>query len=217
MFPFMCFVLLVSLEGLKAKNTAAAPSTNGSEQEISSSTQTNKNETTPMTTAISTSTATVKSASVTLCTTNSEKDQSTQQTNCLFNLKDSKEMLLWSIISLLLLICLLLLVILCLVCKRCRSTRHNYEVVNKSPTTARRNSVNGGPSETDIMLKGCSSVKVETETTPDESQKPEEVGGASSGTENQVPGEESKKSANDTSETGTTQEFDQSGGKDLTE
>lgn len=67
------------------------------------------------------------------------------------------------------------------------------------------------------MLKDCTSVKVETETTPGQSQKPEEVGGAGAGAEpkNQVSGKEDNNSANDTGETAPTQEVVQSGETDL--
>lgn len=158
------------------------------------------------TTHLTDSTSNVKQAS----------DQSSKETDCLINLKDKKEMALWLMITLLLLICFLLLVIIvCLTCKCFRGIRNDKLVVTKSSKITRRNSLNGGPSETDIMLKDCSSVKVEIETTTDESQEPEEVGGATAEVGNQVSTKENKNSPNVTSETTPTQEFDQSGETDL--
>lgn len=190
MYHFVCFILLVSLEGLRADNSTNISTT-----------------VTVKTTAVITSKnpSILSALSTPPQSTSTSKSQTIKQHDCLFNLKDSKEMFLFSIISLLLLICLFLLVITCLVCKRCRGARSDELVVMKSSTITRRNNVNGGPSETDIMLKGCGSVNVEIEAALEESQ------------DNGVSGEEHKNSANESGEVAPTHEDEQAGEPDQKE
>lgn len=211
MYHFVCFILLVSLEGLRAQEngTASVASTNPlinssttdavTSLYITSNSVTHKNPTARKSSTISTSKQTAVQST------------SSDQTGFLFNLADMPKLTLLLIIVSLVLLCLFLLVIImCLACGCCRRGSNSKMVVTKSSATIRRNSANGGPSETDILLKDSNSVKVEIETTPDEPQEPEELGGAAAEVGNQVSTEENKNSANDTSETAPTQEGDRS-------
>ncbi|KAF4082348.1 hypothetical protein AMELA_G00150390 [Ameiurus melas] len=206
MYHFVCFILLVSLEGLQGNGTTSYTSTNIT---------TNVSITTPVNSSNTTSQSYSSKQTSTEMTSTSKQTsvqpRPSDDTDCLFNLKYEKDIFIWSMIGSLILICLLLLVIImCLACKCCRRVKNGEMVVTKSSATIRRNSANGGPSETDILLKDRTSVKVEMETTPDEPQEPEELGGAAAEIENQVSKEENKNSANDTSENAPTQEGGQS-------
>lgn len=208
MYHFVCFILFVSVNGQKPSDTIPSSFSSASNPTVSTNASVQTFQTNPMTRDKPTATPTVPA---TVSKTEQTPGQSSMGTGCLINLKDKKEMTLWLMIVVLSLICfLLLIIIMCLTCKCCRGTKNNELVVTKSPQITRSNSENGGPSETDIMLKDCSSVKVEIEATEDESQVPEEVGGATAKVGNQVSTEENKNSADVTSETTPTQEVDQS-------
>ncbi|XP_053502191.1 uncharacterized protein LOC128620866 isoform X2 [Ictalurus furcatus] len=213
MYHFVCFILLVSLEGLRAQE-------NGTTIEASTSLFTNSPTADFVTSSYRPSntpkqTSTTKSSSISTSKQTAVQPTTSDQTGCLFNLKDMTKMTLLLIIVSLILICpFLLVIIMCLARRCCRRGSSSKMVVTKSPTTSRRNSANGGPSETDILLKDSNLVKVEIETTPDKPQEPEELGGAAAEVGNQVSTDENKNSANDTSETAPTQEGDQSDGTD---
>ncbi|KAI5624491.1 hypothetical protein C0J50_16013 [Silurus asotus] len=207
----MCFILLVSLEGLKANvnNTSVSPMT------LSAKVTEENNSISSLSKApTQTSTSFVPTTTSTTLSTTKEKQRPTkvtQKEDCLIDLGNKKEMTLWMMIALLGLISFLLLVIiLCMACKCSQGTRKGELVLMKSSTRTKKNSVNGGPSENEVMLKECSSVKVEVETTPDENQEPEEEGGAAANMENQDSGEENKNSDNDISKATLTQEAEQS-------
>ncbi|XP_058267032.1 uncharacterized protein LOC131366535 [Hemibagrus wyckioides] len=217
MYPFVCFILLVSLEGIKTDHNKTNDVTTMSNK--NEETDANNSVETPVTMYINSNETptTVHTSSTGTCNTNSYCQTNAnciKASDCLINLVNMKENLLFFIIAFLLLVCiLLLLIIMCLACKRCRGVRNDKMVIMKS---SRRSSVNGGPSEVEVRY---SSVKVEIETTPDEEQErtpEEEVGGAAAEVRNQV--KENQNSASDTtetSETAPTQEVDQSGQTDL--
>ncbi|TSM28213.1 hypothetical protein Baya_6995 [Bagarius yarrelli] len=184
MYHLVCFILILSLKGIKTANSDPEPSDKSDNNET----------TTPIPTTMFKTSANPKTVQV--------QSTTTKTADCLLRLSNTKELLLFLIIALLSLICLLLLVIImCLSFKRCRGFRKDKMIVMKSSRTTRRTSVNGGLSETDLMLKDCSSVKVEIETTPDVAQKPEKEERKPADEVNQVNIEKKEISANDTTET----------------
>lgn len=209
MYHFVCFILFVSMNGQKSSATTPSSFSSASNPTVSTNASVQMLQTNPVTRDNKHTTKPTELA--TISKTEQTPGQSSMGTGCLINLEDKKEVTLWLMIAVLSLICfLLLIIIMCLTCKCCQDAKNDELVVMKSPKITRSNSENGGPSETDIMLKDCSSVKVEIEATEDESQVPEEVGGATAKVGNQVSTEENKNSADVTSETTPTQEVDQS-------
>ncbi|KAK3521694.1 hypothetical protein QTP70_015570 [Hemibagrus guttatus] len=224
MYHFVCFILVVSLEGIKTQS----PNSTTNDVSNTTSSQHPTADITPNNFGYSTNTSTMmytnnkemptsKSTNTNSnCQTTADKPNSNKQADCLIGLTNIKEMLPFFITAFLSVVCiLLLLIIMCLACKSCRGVRNDKMVVMKS---SRRSSVNGGPSELEVRY---SSVKVEIETTPDEEQErtpEEEVGGAAAEVGVQVSAKENTNSANDTTETietAPTQKVDQSGQTDL--
>ncbi|XP_027014293.2 uncharacterized protein LOC113650266 [Tachysurus fulvidraco] len=196
MYHFVCFVLLVSLEGIKTSTQTTSIEHTVSQMDTATMTYKGPSDHKGMLAQTMGSKPSSKPPSKPPSEPPSEL--TSEPSSCLIDLKDKKDVLLFSANALLLLVCLLLLlIIMCMACKRCRRSRKDKMVMMKSSS-----GVNGKPSECEVKY---SSVNVEIETTPDEAQEQtpeEEVGGEAS----QVSAKENQNTAKDTNETSETNE-----------